>query len=71
MEDERMKDAIMLDDSAAIAAFDMTEAPLRLERFPNGGWLVSQDGPAPGLLGKRLGAYSSAREMLDALECLV
>ena len=69
-----MKDAITAtgesDDPATIAAFDMAEGPLRLERFPNGGWLVSQGGPEPGFMGKRLGAYSSAREMLDALECL-
>ncbi len=53
-----------------IAAFKITDAPLQLEMFPNGGWVVSQGSPEPGRMGKRLGAFSTAQAMLVALECL-
>ncbi len=54
----------------SIDAFDPTAAPLMLKMFPNGGWIVSQGSPEPGMMGKELGAFSSAQEMLDALKCL-
>ena len=53
-----------------IEAFDPTDAPLTHKAFPNGGWVVYQGSPEPGMLGKELGAFGSAQEMLDALKCL-
>ncbi len=50
--------------------FDPADAPIMLRVFPNGGWVVSQGSPEPGLKGRELGAYSSAQEMLDSLKCL-
>ena len=43
-----------------------TDAPLVLEMAPNGGWIVSQVS-GRGIEPKKLGAYSSAQDMLDAL----
>jgi hypothetical protein len=43
-----------------------TDAPIVLEMAPNGGWVVSQ-GDDPRCIPNRIGAYSSAEHMLDAL----
>ena len=50
--------------------FDTTDATIMLKVFPNGGWGVYQGAPEPGMMGKELGAYSSAQEMLASLKCL-
>ncbi|MGI3163099.1 hypothetical protein [Pseudooceanicola sp. 200-1SW] len=49
-----------------IGAFS-TEDPLILRMMPNGGWVISQRSDDTRLMDKELGAYSTAREMLDAL----
>ena len=51
--------------------FDPSDGPIILRVFPNSGWVVYQGAPEPGLMGKELGAYSSAQEMLDSLKCLI
>jgi len=52
--------------SVKIGAF-RTDMPLILEWYPNGGWIIRQGPPEQGMMGTRLGAYGSAKEMLDAL----
>ena len=48
-------------------------APFRLNQrlilapFPNGGWVILQEGHFPGTPEDKLGAYSSANDMLTAL----
>ena len=44
-----------------------TELPLVLNPMPNGGWVVSQDVREIGVMGKDLGAYSNAEDMLKVL----
>jgi hypothetical protein len=43
-----------------------TDAPIVLEMAPNGGWVVPQVND-PREYSQRLGAYSSAEDMLRAL----
>jgi hypothetical protein len=52
-------------DHPTIAPFT-TDQPIVIEMYPNGGWVVSQSGDAR-CVSDRLGAYGSAKEMLDAL----
>jgi hypothetical protein len=49
--------------------FKMNE-PIFLEPMPNGGWVVRGGSTVPGALGRDIGAYSSAADMLDDLKCL-
>ena len=56
----------MPDDKPEIGAFQMDE-PIQIRMLPNGGWVVSQRGMEPGKMGLELGAYSTAKEMLDVL----
>ncbi len=50
--------------------FDPFDGPLMLRKFPNGGWIVTQD-PAEGLRRTEIGAYGSSKEMIAALSILV
>lgn len=54
------------EQTPSIAPFTHTEN-LILHPFPNGGWVVTQEGPISGDRDARLGAYSSAEDMLKAL----
>ena len=49
----------------AIAPFN-TDAPITLEMAPNGGWIATQQADSR-CVPNRLGAYSSAEDMLRAL----
>ncbi len=53
-------------DDPDIGVFN-TNTPIQLRRLSNGGWVVSQAAPERGMMGLELGAYSSAKEMLDTL----
>lgn len=55
----------MDDGKSKIAAF-RNDAEIILKPFPNGGWVVSS-ATGEWSMGVGLGAYSSAKEMLDAL----
>lgn len=48
-----------------IAVFN-TDAPIILEMAPNGGWIITQQADSR-CVPNRLGAYSSAEDMLGAL----
>lgn len=51
-----------------IDAFE-SDKPLMLIPYPNGGWVIEQPEPAhTGINAKNLGAYSSAEDMLQALD---
>ncbi len=52
-------------------AFDPLEGPLKLHKFPNGGWIITQGSTYMRMCPKELGAYSSAQEMIAALSCIV
>lgn len=43
------------------------DEPLMIESYPNGGWVITQRGESPGVMPNPIGAYSSAKDMLDAL----
>lgn len=45
----------------------MDRLQIMLERHSNGGWTITEAPREHGLIGMDLGAYSSDREMLDAL----
>lgn len=53
-----------------IGAFNAAD-PLSLRMVENGGWVVSQHAGKSGVIPRDLGAYSCAREMLDALSSVL
>jgi hypothetical protein len=44
-----------------------TDQPIMIEPYPNGGWVVTQRDENPSIQPVRLGAYSTAEDMLSAL----
>ena len=49
-----------------LAPFD-AKIPIALIKYPNGGWVVQQNGRETGLMGQNLGAFSNTKDMLLAL----
>lgn len=43
------------------------DQPIILRPAPNGGWIVSQGAERMGEMASEIGAYTTAKEMLDAL----
>ncbi|WP_010137352.1 hypothetical protein [Oceanicola sp. S124] len=56
----------MHSDHPTIGVFKLDE-PLILRPLPNGGWVISQRSADMSIMGRELGAYSTTREMLNAL----
>ena len=55
----------MSDGKSTLGAIK-ADRPLQLMPFPNGGWTIIQS-EGPQLRGREIGAFSNAKDMLDAL----
>ncbi len=51
--------------------FDPLDGSLRLQKYPNGGWVITQGSSDLRMCPKELGAYGSSKEMIAALSCIV